>query len=48
MGRLWTELDVSKSTAAASAVTRASTQAKGKAIAGSEKLGEHSHSTDAQ
>jgi hypothetical protein len=41
MGRLWTELDVSKSTAAASAVTRASAQAKGKAIAGSEKLGEH-------
>ena len=39
--RLWTELDVSKSTAAASEVTRASAQAKGKAIAGNAKLGAH-------
>ena len=39
--RMWTELDVSKSTAAASAVTRASAQAKGKEIAGSAKVGEH-------
>ena len=39
--RLWTELDVSKSTPAASAVTRASAQAKGKEIAGSAKVGEH-------
>ena len=38
---MWTELDVSKSTAAASAVTRASAQAKGKEIAGSAKVGEH-------
>jgi hypothetical protein len=35
------ELDVSRATAAASAVTRASAQAKGKEIAGSAKVGEH-------
>ena len=39
--RLWTELDVSRATAAASAVTRASAQAKGKEIAGSAEVGAH-------
>jgi len=38
---MWTELDVSKSTAVTSAVTRASAQAKGKEIAGSAKVCEH-------